>query len=309
MSTEQAPAVTSPPVEEVSMAQVEELLQADEAAEQAEIHGIEPEEPEEAPEPEKQDQQDQDAPRGDLRVALREERERRRQAEQVARQAEQVAQQTQQQQRALAQYLAAQVAAQNRPPQPQQPPPPNFENDPAGYLKWVVDQQQQQIVQMRQYQQQAEQQQQAERTMMQAQSAVVGSEEKFAAKNPDYYDAVDFMRDRLKARFKTLGVTEDRLDDVVATDLRQFGLRALQHGANPAEKIFELAKIEGYNGRREANEQRLSRIAQGSAASRGARSSAPASNGELTLEAASKMPLSKIAAMSEREWARLMGGA
>lgn len=211
------------------------------------------------------------------------------------------------------QQIAQQIAALQQRLSPQQPMPqvPDFESDPAGHLKHQLEVLGSAIGQIRQQEQWRQQQAQQEAALQQAEQAVVGQERAFVDKNPDYYDAVDFMRDKIKRRFETLGIPKESLDAAVAQDMRQFALKALQAGANPAEKVFQLAKVEGYNGRADANSAKLSTIARGVAASRGARSSAPASSGGPSLEEAAKMPYGEFLRKfgSEASWAKLMGGA
>jgi len=296
----------APEAVEVSMNQVEELLRADEEAENALPEEEPAPEAAAAPEPEPEPDPNADPldnPKGDLRVPLREERERRRAAEQRI---EQLAQH----QKMLAGYLeqlGKQITTPER-PAAQQPQVPDFETDPAGHLRHQVDTLKSVLGQMSAQQQAQQQQAAVESQRAAAAQAVTVTEGEFAKKTPDYYDAVDFMREKTAKRFEVLGIPKDQIPAAVAHDMQQFGLRALRAGFNPAEKLFQLAKIEGYNGTREANADRLSTIAKGAAASRGARSSAPASNGELTLEQAARLPIKAIAKMSETEWQRLMGG-
>ena len=295
--------VEAPPPEsvgEVSLAQVDELLQADERAESAPEEEAPAEEVAQPPQP----PEEPDMPRGDLRVPLREERERRRQAEQQLQQV-----MAYQQQMAGAMNQLRQMVAPPQVPQQQLPQVPDFESDPAGHLRHQLEVTQQVIGQMRQQEMARQQQAAAESALAQAENAVVSQEQSFAAQHNDYYEAVDFMRTKLRARFDTLGVPKEHLDQAVAQDLRAFGLKAMQAGANPAEKLFQLAKIEGYNGSAQTNAQKLSTIAKGAAATRGGRSSAPAASGELTLEQASQMSHKDILKLGEDGWAKLMGGA
>jgi hypothetical protein len=290
--TEQQAAPEAP---EVSMTQVEELLQADEAAEgQEEPEEAQPEPtPEPAPEPAPEPEQRQG---GDLRVALREERERRRQAEQEAAQIK------------ANQRILAAALEQLRPQNGQAPQVPDFDTDPAAHLKHQVEEVRSWAQQMRQQQEYAAQEAHRQAQIAQAEQAVVAQESSFAKQTPDYYEAVDYVRDRLRVKAEALGVPKDQIDAAVAQDMRQFGLRMLSAGQNPAERLFHFAKIEGYNGPREANSAKLSTIAKGAAATRGARSTAPASNGELTMEQAARMSIKEIGRMSDDEFQRLMGG-
>ncbi len=289
---------------EVSMQQVEDLLRADEEAETG-LPDEETGEPpaEAAPEPVPDPNADPlDNPKGDLRVPLREERERRRAAEQRI---DQLAQH----QRLLAGYLE-QLGKQIAPQQEaeQAPPVPDFDADPAGHLRHQVDTLKSVLSQMSQHQRDQAEAQQVAQQQQAATQAVTYTEAEFAKKTPDYYEAVDYMRDKLARRFSVLGVPKDQIPTAVGRDLQQFGLRALRAGMNPAEKLFQLAKEEGYNGSRVADAERLSTIAKGAAATRGARSSAPASNGELTLQDAGRLSYKELGKMSEAQWQKLMGG-
>jgi len=297
-----APAAPEAAPADVSIEQVNELLQAQEDAElggepEAEVTTAEAEP--EAPAPEPEAPTDADGPKGDLRVALREERERRRQAEERW-------QATMSQQQAMNQYLAQLNQRLN--PQEAPPPPPDYERDPAGYLKHNLETVQRALGHFAQQQEQAQrayaQQQQVEAMT----TAVTTQEASFAKKNADYYDALDYMRTRMAEEYKVLGVPEEQIPQAVTQNLRTFGMQALQANQNPAERIYGLAKARGYNGPREANSDRLSTLAKGVAASRGARSSAPASNGETTLAQAAAMSYKQIAKMSEDEFRRIAGG-
>lgn len=295
MSEQQAP--EAPSTAEVSMQQVDELLAADQQAEEAGEEPVETEEPAET-QPEPQPEPQEEARGGDLRVALREERERRRQAEQEAAQV-----------KANQRVLAAAMQQFQQQYGQKQPQVPDFESDPAGHLRFQVETMRNAVTQLHQQQQQREMAERQQAMLSQAENAVVNVEEGFAKENPDYYDAVSFMRERLARRFETLGVPKEQVPAAVAHDLRTFGLKAIQGGANPAEKLFQLAKIEGYNGGQKADSQRLSTIARGVQATRGGRSTAPASSGEMTMEAANKLSYKELAKMSDDQWAKLMGGA
>ena len=285
---------------DVSIEQVEQLLQAQEEEEL----GAEPEAEESvsepAPEPEQRAvSEPEEGPKGDLRVALREERERRRQAEERW-------QATMQQQAAMNQYLAELNQRLN--PQEAPPPPPDFESDPANYLKHNLDTVQRALGHFAAQQEQA-QRAYAQQQQLEAMTAAVNTQEQsFAQKNADYYEALDYMRSRMAEEYKVLGVPEDQIPAAVTQNLRTFGLQALQAQQNPAERIYGLAKARGYNGSREANSDKLSTIAKGVAASRGTRSSAPASNGEMSLAQAAALSYKQIEKMSEDEFRRLAGG-
>jgi hypothetical protein len=286
---------------EVSMDQVEQLLRADQEAESTGYEEPAPEPKQEPAKTEEPAQQADDEPRGDLRVPLREERERRRLAEQRAADLAQ-------QQKQLSGFLE-QISRQINPqPGAVQAQVPEFEVDPAGHLKHQVETLNQTLASLRAQEEERRQRESANEAIARAQSLVARQEASFVEKNPDYYDALDYVRGKLRARFEILGVPKEELDAAVAQDLKVFGIRSLQGNANPAEKIYKLARIEGYTGTREAQETKLATIAKGTQASRGARSSAPASNEPLTIEQAASLSYKELGRMSEDEWRKLAGG-
>lgn len=302
---QQAPAAPAPEAsQDVSMEQVDALLRADADAEGAEPEAEQPEPvAEAAPEPEQPAQQDEhEQPRGDLRVPLREERERRRQAEQYAAQLAAS-------QRAIGAYLE-QMAKQVAPQQPGQEAPqvPDFDTDPAGHLQHQLQTVRGALAQLQEAQQQQQIARQQEAQAQQVVSTVNQAEASFAAQQKDYYEAVDFMRQRQATKFKALGMPEHMIPDAVSQEMRSFAVKALSAGLNPANSLFQLAKVEGYTAPIADAAAKLDRVAQGVASTRGARSSAPASNGEMTLEQAARLSYRDLGKMSEDEFARLMGG-
>lgn len=297
---QQAPAPEA--AQEVSIEQVDALLQAEADAERSEPEAEQPE-PEAAPEPERPAQQEEpEQPRGDLRVPLREERERRRQAEQYAAQLAAS-------QRAIGSYLE-QMAKQVAPQQPGQeaPPVPDFDSDPAGHLQHQLKTLQSALSQVQEAQVMQQQARQQEEQAQRVVATVSQTEQAFASQQKDYYEAVDFMRQRQAAKFKALGMPEQMIPDAVTQELRTFAVKALSAGLNPANSLFQLAKVEGYTAPIADAAAKLDRVAQGAASTRGARSSAPASNGEMTLEQAARLSYKDLGKMSEDEFARLMGG-
>lgn len=245
------------------------------------------------------DAKSDDRPRGDPRVALREERERRRAAEAEVQKSRQNLAQMAAVLQALRQQLPQQPA-----PQAQQEPVPDFNQDPAGYLRYQVETLRNQLSTVNAEIQRRAQLEAAQQQFAEAVSTVNRFESEFAQSNPDYYDAVDYMRERLAKKLEITGTPKDQIPAMVAQQMRTFGLMKLRAGQNPAEQIFALAKLEGYTGPRESTAAKLSTVAQGQAASRGARPSAPATPGKLTPEAMAQMSYSELAKLDDDAWRR-----
>jgi hypothetical protein len=246
---------------------------------------------------------EEEDPKGDLRVPLRVERERRRQAEALA--------QTQmEQQRQLATTLA-QITQRLMPQAPADEPAPqapDWNTDPAGYVRHSIDQLNSALQTVQQQQVQQQQLQQQVEAFNQATRSVEDLERGFVEKNPDYYEAVDFVRSKLRAKFEVLGVPANMLNVAVKQDLQRFGLQSLQAGANPAERLFALAKVEGYAGSKASLAAKLDQVSKGQQSTKGARSSAPTSPGAMSMEDAAKLPIKAFQKMSDEDFKALMGG-
>lgn len=131
--------------------------------------------------------------------------------------------------------------------QQQQPQLPDPETDPVGhwrartamleqYVQNVAQQQQQQVEQVRQTQEYGQQ-------VM----AVQGMVSQFATQNPDYFDALAFVRERRDADLINLGYSDPQARaQVIANESEMIVRSALANGQNPAANIWQLAHAWGW---------------------------------------------------------------
>ncbi len=126
--------------------------------------------------------------------------------------------------------------------------PPNPREDPLAAVEWM----QSRIV--------AAQQQKAVAELV---SSVDGQEAEMAASNPDYYDALEFLRVSRRQELIDYGANEYDVDHIVADEFAAGVAEARRQGLNPARVAFKLAQERGY-----ARRGRLSAIEAGAAASR-----------------------------------------
>lgn len=126
--------------------------------------------------------------------------------------------------------------------------PPDAKSDPLGAVEWM----QGQFV--------AAQQQQAYSSFV---DTVERQEAEMAAANPDYHDALEFLRVSRRGELLDLGVEEDDVDQVVAQEFLAGVADAKRNGLNPAKVAFKMARDRGF-----ARRGRLSAIEAGSAAAR-----------------------------------------
>lgn len=137
-------------------------------------------------------------------------------------------------------------------------------------------------------------------------SQVDGQVQAFKAQNPDYDAAYAHLRQARINELKAIGLTDDRIPRQLAED--EFGLaaQALQNRLNPAQVIYQLATVRGYQKAQMAPQNgtgavapvdRLALQQRGQAAARtlsGAGGGAPP-----------KLSLQTLADMSEAEFANL----
>jgi FMN phosphatase YigB (HAD superfamily) len=141
---------------------------------------------------------------------------------------------------------------------PQQPQPqggiPDPNQDPVGHIVGRLQQAETYIGQLEtRRQQEANQQQQTVAQLQQLQQihGVIGRaqelEREFEASTPDYADAVKTLTDARKRELEIAGITDPlQRDAMVKNEGFGVALNALQQGANPAQRIYQLAQARGH---------------------------------------------------------------
>jgi hypothetical protein len=176
-------------------------------------------------------------------TALHEERTRRQQLD--ADLATERQRSTQLQER-FNKFLLDQQAQQQVQQQPAPEAPPTFEDDPVGAFNYVQTQLQNTQRQMQEYlngtQQQAVQQQQHHQL-----ATEVGQQEvQFRATTPDYDTAQEHYQNRKLAEYKALGADDAKAMEILRRDYLAIAQVAKQTGQNPAQMVYNLAKVHGY---------------------------------------------------------------
>lgn len=146
------------------------------------------------------------------------------------------------------------MAQQSAPQQQQQKPPevviPDKDEDPAG---WVAATMQQMAKKLETYEQRDQQQAQAQTQAQQRQEVIntiinqaVPLEKEFSAVTPDYNDASEFLQASRAAEYEALGWTQQQIQNQINQDKLTIAAAALDGGKNPAEVVYNLAKLRGY---------------------------------------------------------------
>ena len=218
-------------------------------------------EPENDPEPENEPERDADTPKkppaGYVDIgALHEERKERQRVQQEA----------QELRASLAQFeLLRQQLAEHRMQQQQQQQELSsreaeeaYQNDPVAYLRQQNERLVSEIDSIRQNQQHFAQTQQraAEEAayMQQVTNLVVERENQFRQSQPDYDDAFRFVQERRLSEYDIMGFRDQQEKSRnFYQEVLGLSTKALGEGRNPAEIIYELAKVWGYRSGNSTN--------------------------------------------------------
>jgi hypothetical protein len=184
---------------------------------------------------------------------------------------------------------------------PQQPEV-RYEEDPIEYLRQQQATVAQNLEAMRAQQEALVQRQQAERQWTSMRESVGQAEQQFAAKQPDYWDAVRHLRQTRAQQLLSQGATEQQAAMVIQQDAIAVANEAGRLGLSPAEYAYRIAVGSGYAPK-----------VQQAARSAAAADEAPKSLGGASGKADASTPsLSDITRMTDKEFdkvfAKLMGG-
>lgn len=245
----------------------------DEPEEVAEGKTEEPEAKTEPPEPEKKG--------GDLNKALKQERWQR---QQLAQQLKDEQTKREQMERAW-QNIQARIQAENA------PKAPDFDADPAGYLKYQQDQlaeRQKQYDEMMRQQYQNAQAQHEEQRFVSTYAAVA---QEFVKEQPDFGEAYQYLYQSRVAELQAMGYPPDQAAIITRNDEKMLVNNAFQNNINPAEKLYEIAKMRGFAKAPAVDPAtKIQNLQKGAQAARSL-SSAPGkgATGEMTLDALSQI--------------------
>ena len=224
--------------------------------------------------------------------AMHQERERRKQVEQEAAE--------------LKQRLAALEAAQKpAEPAPLEIPDPII--DPEGFRKFQADQLQ---AQQERWQQHEQQQRQAA-----LHQHVQTLENQFMQQTPDYPQATQHLYQSRVAELTAYGYGQDQIQAILANDANAIVQNAMAQGKNPAQVLYEAAKLRGWSGAAPAapapaapaQQIEAKRQAQ---ANTGTLSTAggPSNAGQYTVEMLANMSEADLAKLPREVIRKVMGG-
>jgi hypothetical protein len=140
-------------------------------------------------------------------------------------------------------YLAQRQAQ----PQPQpEAPPVNYNDDPIEYLRQQQEAVAANLQMLHQQQQEFLQRQQAERHWSSMRNSVGQAEAEFAKVTPDYYEAVNFLKEQRKTQLLQAGAPPQQVDALIARDAIAVANEAASLAMSPAEYAYRIAIGKGY---------------------------------------------------------------
>lgn len=124
--------------------------------------------------------------------------------------------------------------------------------------------------------------------------AVAVRVQEFSKAQPDYQDALQFVLETRAKELQMFGVPQEEVDNQIAMESLQLARSALASGTNPAEVVYNLAKIRGYALKTAPKADKVVTLQQGQKASQSL-STARGASEETSL-------LGKIEEMSDDEF-------
>ena len=157
-------------------------------------------------------------------------------------------------------YLRGLSQSQQQPSQVQQPQaaqdqeisltPPDKAKEPEKYLAWLEQAASRALHTERQAKAQSQQsaqiQQLNEAVYAHEQAFVAGDPENGVDPHPDFNEAVKFLQDKHSAELREAGYEPHEIQQIMAVRAQSLAIKALQAGKSPAERAYNLAKLNGY---------------------------------------------------------------
>jgi hypothetical protein len=179
-------------------------------------------------------------------AALHEAREKLKSAEARAAEAERKERLLEERTNLILQRFTAPPAVPTQ-PAPQAPAIPSFEEDPAGHILGQVRQQGAILGELVQAVTGQARQSEASQGVQQLTVRAAAMEREFATANPDYDKASSHLFEMRRQELMAAGWTDPaEIQTMMANEATGLAARAIQQGRNPAEVVYQLAKLRGY---------------------------------------------------------------
>jgi hypothetical protein len=148
---------------------------------------------------------------------------------------------------------------------------PSFDDDPIAATVHGFQQTGETVKALQAKLDQIEKGQQAEHFERQITSAAVAAEQQFKTSAPDYDSAIEHLVNARGRELAALGYQGQQILEIMHGERKQVLQQSLQSGRNPAQVLYELAKVRGYAPKAAAPkaEQKMDALEAGSKAASG----------------------------------------
>jgi len=128
-------------------------------------------------------------------------------------------------------------------------PMPDPDTDIFAYAKWQA----RQLEKVNSKLSEREQQEQAARQQSEQDQSVFADWNRavtdFSAQTPDFKEAANYLANLRVQQLSALGLSQAQINATIDNEVKGVVLQAKQSGANPAELIYNYAKVSGYTGK------------------------------------------------------------
>lgn len=133
-----------------------------------------------------------------------------------------------------------------------QPKLPSYDEDPLGHQQHKIAELEEYIIKQNNYLQQTYEQQQAQIAENNFRMTYAKHVQEFAKEAPDFMVAYNHLVGQKVGEFMAGGLTFEEADHQIKLEEARLVGHALRQGANPAERIYAMAKAAGYNNQQAA---------------------------------------------------------
>ena len=125
---------------------------------------------------------------------------------------------------------------------------PNPDEDPIAAVQYLMKENQR----LAEQQQQAQQQQQQQAYLADVQQKYATAAQQYAAEKPDFQEAYSHLLNSRAQELRLGGVPEERINAQIQQEEYGFAIEAMRNNVNPAERIYQMAQVRGYQPKAQA---------------------------------------------------------
>lgn len=192
-------------------------------------------------------------------------------------------------------------------------PTPTYEDDPEAYLRAQVEKTGQTVEELRSQMEQSGKQQEAIQSRHELANRIVSSENAFRAENPDYDDAVNFLRQGRVREYQAMGYDDpSQIEQFITNEVFNLAELATRQGMTPAQLAYQVAQARGYAKAEkvENEDKKLEKVQKGQDRSKSLSGAGGESESVLDAEVLANMTDAEFAqAMKEGKWSKVMGSS